>query len=86
MEWKVTFNGNSKVKNFILHYSYNTTKDGLWANINKTFPNNVTTFMAKDLKPWKWYTFNITANNDFGPSDPAIITKRTPEDGKYCIL
>ena len=42
--------------------------------------------MAKDLKPWKWYTFNITANNDFGPSDPAFITRRTPEDGKYCIL
>ena len=86
MEWKVTFNGNSKVKNFNLHYSYNTTKDGLQGNIHETFPNNVTTFMAKDLKPWRWYTFEITANNDLGPSESALIKRKTPEDGKFCIL
>ena len=82
LQWKVIFDGNNEVTYFTLHYSSNTTKDGFRGNITVPLRNNVTTFVAKYLKPYRRYTFEMTAQNDLGASKPALITIDTLQDGK----
>ena len=80
IEWSKNFNGNKNISGFNLTYFLSGNKQD--SNI-KTLPPNITSFIVMSLKPYSNYTFEITARNEIGVSDPASVSLRTSEDSKF---
>ncbi|XP_028410342.1 uncharacterized protein LOC114532921 [Dendronephthya gigantea] len=77
LQWKANFQGNSDIKFYNLTYFVVGRKSVTM--LKKSFPSNVMSYVTS-VKPYRNYTFEITAENDIGVSDVASTSAQTKED------
>ncbi|KAK3090478.1 hypothetical protein FSP39_012184 [Pinctada imbricata] len=65
ISWQAGFDGYSPLRNYTIEYK---GPDGIWTDIGKTVPADVTSYSVTGLHPNTRYSFRVAANNDIGSS------------------
>ena len=74
LSWTVSFDGNSPV--LFYNVAHNISNGTLSYNVSSTESS-----LVMNLNPATFYEFTITATNQFGTSDPVLISTTTLESG-----